>query len=86
MVKKGAWWTTSCVFTVTEMRCLKRVEAIEPLRSAYRLPTNCFNYKNLIAEFKFVKNKILEDEVSDTIKAKSGGFSSAQKISLNGYR
>jgi hypothetical protein len=74
------------VFTVTEMRCLKRVEAIEPLRSAYRLPTNCFNYKNLIAEFKFVKNKILDDGVSDTIKAICEGLPTAQKSSLNSYR
>ena len=57
------------MFTVTEMRRLKRVEVIELYISAFRLPTNCFNYKNLIAGFKFVKNKILDDGVSDTIKA-----------------
>lgn len=68
------------------MRCLKRIEVIELYISAFRLPINCFNYKNLIAGFKFVKNKILDNEVSDTIKSICGCFSAAQKNSLNSYR
>jgi hypothetical protein len=32
------------------------------------LITNCFNNKNLIADYKFVKNKIQRMLVSDTIE------------------
>jgi len=38
------------------------------------LLTNCFNNKNLIAEFKFVKNKIQGMLVSDTIETTCGWF------------